>query len=168
MLSSIFGNPNAAYFSSGYSSVPSRQDSGLENSRRFRALPVYAVLLAYGRFGIGEMLARQVRLARAVSEFLDSNEGYELLAQGPDSSQHTSKGGPPFEDTHIIVLFRAKDDKVNGELTKRINSSRKMFVTGTKWNGKPACRIAVSTWKVDVERDLSLIRGVLEEALTEE
>lgn len=114
------------------------------------------------------MFARQVRLARAVSEFLHSNEGYELLAQGPESNQGVSKEEPLFQNTHMIVLFRAKDDKINGELVKRINATRKMYVSGTKWNGKPACRIAVSTWKVSVERDLQLIRGVLEEALTRE
>lgn len=136
---------------------------GLENSRRFRALPVYSVLLAYGRHGFGEIFARQVRLARAVSEFLASSEGYELLAQGPDSGNEVVNDRASFEDTHIIVLFRARDETLNDELVKRINSTRKMYVSGTKWDGRPACRIAVSTWKVDVERDLELIRGVLKQ-----
>ena len=168
MLSSIFQNPNAAYLASGPSSIASPLNTGLENSRRFRALPVYAVLLAYGRAGLAEMFTRQVRLARAVSEFLDLNERYELLAQGSTQSRQVSKDRQSYEDTHIIVLFRAKDDRVNGELVKRINSTRKMYVSGTKWDGKPACRIAVSTWKVDVERDLKLIRDVLDKALTDE
>lgn len=106
------------------------------------------------------MFARQVRLARAVSEFLDANERYELLAQGPAPIDELAKNGQPYENTHIIVLFRAKDAKVNGELVQRINSTRKMYVSGTRWEGNPACRIAVSTWKVDVERDFELIRGV--------
>ncbi len=129
---------------------------------------MYAVFLAYGRHGLGEMFARQVRLARAVSAFLDSSEGYELLPQGHNSDQNPSTGEQSFEHTHIIVLFRAKDDKVNGDLVKRINSTRKMYVSGTKWDGKPACRIAVSTWKASVERDTELIRGVLEAVLTED
>lgn len=168
MLSSIFQNPNAAYLASGPSSLPSPLNIGLENSRRFRALPVYAVLLAYGHDGLAETFARQVRLARAVSKFLGSNEGYHLLAQKSIQSQEVWKEGRSYDDTHIIVLFRAKDDKVNGELVNRINSTRKMYVSGTKWEGKPACRIALSTWKVDFERDLKLIRGVLEAALTNE
>jgi glutamate/tyrosine decarboxylase-like PLP-dependent enzyme len=166
-LSRIFQNPNAAYLDSGYSSIASPLNIGLENSRRFRALPVYAVLHAYGRDGFGEMFARQVRLARAVSNFLDSNEGYELLARGSTHKHEKSKEEEQFENTHIITLFRAKDDKVNGELVKRINSTRKMYVSGTKWEGKPACRIAVSTWKVNVEMDLKLISEVLKEALTD-
>ena len=129
-------------------------------------MPIYSVLLAYGRHGLAEMFARQVRLARAVSTFLDLNEGYELLAQTPTSNQEGVNESRGFERTHIIVLFRAKDDKINTELVKRINSTRKIYVSGTKWDGKPACRIAVSTWKVDVDRDLKLISGVLEGALT--
>lgn len=101
------------------------------------------------------MYTRQVRLARGISQFLSEHEGFELLAQGPP-------GNVAFENTHIIVMFRAKDDKTNGELVNRINRTRKMYVSGTKWSGKPACRIAISTWKVKVDRDLQLITEVLE------
>jgi glutamate/tyrosine decarboxylase-like PLP-dependent enzyme len=155
-LSSVFQNPNAAYLATGPSSTPSPSNIGLENSRRFRALPVYAVLLAYGSNGLAEMFARQVRLARGVAKYLEDSEDYELLAQGQDQ-----KGD--FSNTHIIVIFGAKDDALNQELVKKINGTRKMYVSGTKWEGKPACRVAVSTWKVDVERDVKLVQGVLDE-----
>ncbi|KAA8569455.1 hypothetical protein MFRU_004g02320 [Monilinia fructicola] len=158
-LSSVFQNPNAAYLSSGLSSIPSPLNIGLENSRRFRALPVYAVLLAYGREGLSEIFARQVRLARGVVKFLDAHAEYELLAKGRLANKDV------IDNTHIIVLFRAKNDGKNNELVKKINSARKMYVSGTKWEGKPACRIAVSTWKVDVDRDLQLIQQVLDDVI---
>jgi glutamate/tyrosine decarboxylase-like PLP-dependent enzyme len=161
-LASIFQNPNAAYLSSGPSSIQSPLNIGLENSRRFRALPVYAVLLAYGREGLGEMFARQVRLARGISAFLKSRKEYELL---PINTQHDAKEGH-FEDTQIIVIFRAIDEARNAKLVKSINATRKMYVSGTKWDGKPACRIAVSTWKVEVERDLKLVTDVLKEVVS--
>lgn len=183
---SVFQNANAAYLSIGPSSIPSPLNIGLENSRRFRALPVYSVLLAYGRNGLAEMFARQVRLARSISAFIDSSLGYELLAQGPPPapanvtpSHHYSLSSPQptgtntpierpaFEQTHIIVIFRAKDQKLNEELVKRINDTRKVYVSGTKWQGESAVRIAVSTWRVDVERDLELVRGVLQRILKE-
>jgi glutamate/tyrosine decarboxylase-like PLP-dependent enzyme len=132
---------------------------GLENSRRFRALPVYAVLLAYGREGLGEMFARQVRLARGISEFLKSSNEYELLPSNAISVAEEDR----FEDTHIVIIFRAKNERKNAELVKDINAIRKMYVSGTKWEGKPACRIAVSTWKVEVERDIQLATDVLKE-----
>jgi len=105
------------------------------------------------------MLARQVRLARGIAGFLDMHEGYDLLAQTKDSDKQA------YENTHIIVIFRAKDEKINSELVKRVNGTRKMYVSGTKWDEKPACRIAVSTWKAEVERDLKLVSGVLESVL---
>jgi glutamate/tyrosine decarboxylase-like PLP-dependent enzyme len=168
-LFSVFQNPNAAYLASGPSSIPTPLNMGLENSRRFRALPVYAVLLAYGRDELAEMFARQVRLARSIANFIHDSEGYDLLAQGPRSAINQKAVTPlsnfRFEDTHVIVIFRARDDSINAELVKRINATRKIYVSGTQWDGKPACRFAISTWKVDVERDSRLIKEVLESIL---
>ncbi|KAI6709608.1 hypothetical protein JHW43_007878 [Diplocarpon mali] len=156
-LPAIFHNPNAAYLSGGSSAIASPLNIGLENSRRFRALPVYAVLLAYGREGFAEMFARQVRLARGIAEFLSGSEDFELLPSQPSSDGN-------YADVHIIVIFRARDEAVNAELVKRVNGTNKIYVSGTKWDGKPACRIAVSTWRVDVERDLDLVKKVLRAA----
>ncbi|QSZ36740.1 hypothetical protein DSL72_006623 [Monilinia vaccinii-corymbosi] len=158
-LSSVFQNPSAAYLSSGSSSIPSPLNIGLENSRRFRALPVYAVLLAYGREGLGEIFARQVRLARGIAKFLDAHARYELLAKGKLENEDV------IENTHIIVIFRAINGSINNNLVHRINATRKLYVSGTKWEGNPACRIAVSTWKVDVDRDLQLIQEALNDVL---
>lgn len=170
-LSSIFQNPNAAYLATGPSSIPSPLNLGLENSRRFRALPVYAVLLAYGRDELAQMFARQVRLARAISKFLQDSENYELLPKtsrsGNSEQPTTLSTNTEFDGTHIIVIFRARDDAINAVLVQRINATRKMYASGTKWEGKPACRIAISTWKVDVERDSRLIKEVLESVLSE-
>ncbi|TVY43954.1 L-2,4-diaminobutyrate decarboxylase [Lachnellula subtilissima] len=155
-LSAVFQNPNAAYLAtSGPSSIPSPLNIGLENSRRFRALPVYAVLLAYGSAGLAEMFTRQVRLARGIAVYVQESAEYELLAQGEDEKGY-------YGNTHIIVIFRARDEALNRELVSKINATRKIYVSGTKWNGRPACRVAVSTWRVEVERDVELVRGVLE------
>ncbi|TAQ83149.1 hypothetical protein B7494_g8527 [Chlorociboria aeruginascens] len=151
ILSSVFQNPNAAYLSSGPSDIPSPLNIGLENSRRFRALPVYAVLLAYGREGIAQMFARQVRLARGIATFLEAHVEYELLAQERPPSEGNSTGSlPAVENIHIIVIFRAKVDAINERLVKEINATRQIYVSGTKWGGIPACRIAVRLPEVAV------------------
>jgi hypothetical protein len=56
-----------------------------------------------------------------------------------------------------------KAEKSNVELTKRINVGRKINVSGTIWEGKPAARIAASTWMINVERDLKTVTEVLAE-----
>jgi glutamate/tyrosine decarboxylase-like PLP-dependent enzyme len=182
-LFSAFQNANAAYLSTGPSSIPSPLNIGIENSRRFRALPVYAVLVAYGRSGFAEIFAQQVRLARAISNYIDHHPALELLAQGSPPSHptshfhHLSLTSPqptgtntpiersPYEHTHIIVIFRAKDERVNNGLADAMCRTRRIHVSGSSWQGKKAVRIAVSTWKVDVERDLAVVKGVVDEVL---
>ena len=152
-------NTNAAYLNTPAAEVGSRERAipsplniGIENSRRFRALPVYSTLAAYGRDGYRDMLERQIQLSRNIARFIASSPDYDLLPQG-----HA------VENTYVIVLFRAKDEDVNAELVQRINATRKIYVSGTQWDGQAAARFAVANWMVDVERDLKLITTVLQE-----
>ena len=154
----VFRNPNAAYLSSTCSehdTLASPLNVGIENSRRFRSLPVYATLMAYGRVGYRDMLIRQVRFARSVAAFVNEHPAFELLPR-PVASSHGKY-------IFIIVLFRAVDAALNHELVKRINASRRIYVSGTAWHGESASRIAVSNWQVDVERDSRTVRDVLEQ-----
>jgi hypothetical protein len=102
------------------------------------------------------MLERQIALARRIAAFIRGNEGYELL---PTSVTHC--------DIFMIVLFRATDEKLNSQLLKKINATSKIYVSGTTWDGKPACRFAVSNWQVDVERDIAIISDVLDQVWRE-
>ncbi|KAK3378104.1 pyridoxal phosphate-dependent transferase [Podospora didyma] len=156
ILSKVFQNPNAVYLSTGPgTNIYSPLNIGIENSRRFRALPVYAVLLSEGRDGMADMFARQVLLARAIAAFIRGSLQFEWLP-AEDAS---------LESTHIIVLFRARDPTLNDVLVDRINKTRKMFVSRTKWKGQKAVRIAVASWRVDVQRDLAVIKEVLTEII---
>lgn len=145
-------NPNAAYLSgSSQSEIASPLNVGLENSRRFRALPAYAVLLNQGRQGFRDLIAQMVRLSRKLAAFLRDSEHYELLP--------SEEAG--LDEVFIIVLFRAKDASLNERLVDEINSTRQMYVSGTKWRGEKAVRVAVSNWKVDVERDYRVVTSIL-------
>ncbi|EPE02166.1 pyridoxal-dependent decarboxylase [Ophiostoma piceae UAMH 11346] len=155
----VFQNANAAYLggpssssSSSFPAIPSPMNMGIENSRRFRALPIYAVLLSEGRLGLSTMVSRMVRLARGVHEILAKIPGYETL------------GGDSIEDTYIGVLFWAKDDTVNANLASRINASREIYVSPTAWAGHSACRVAVSSWRV-AQGDLQIVERVLRRAV---
>ncbi|KJZ79524.1 hypothetical protein HIM_00993 [Hirsutella minnesotensis 3608] len=151
-LQSVFRNPNAAYLSSGSGAdIPSPLNIGLENSRRFRALPVYAALMSEGYAGFERIVSNMVRLAQRLAAFIRDSSDYELL---------------PSQDLRIdcifiIVLFRAKDQALNEKLVHRINETRQMYVSGTAWKGQKAVRIAVSNWRVDVERDYRVVTAIL-------
>ena len=131
--------------------VPSPLNIGLENSRRFRALPAYAVLRSEGRPGIAQLLSNMTTLTRRIADFLRDSPHYQLL---PDEDV-------PVEAIFMIVLFRAKDGDLNDQLVDRINQTRQMYVSGTVWKGQKAVRIAVSNWKVDVDRDFAVVRDIL-------
>ncbi|KAL4725418.1 hypothetical protein ACLX1H_007566 [Fusarium chlamydosporum] len=151
ILQSVFTNPNAAYLSGGASVIPSPLNIGLENSRRFRALPAYAVLLSEGRPGMASMIGNMVTLSRRIAAFLGDSEYYELL---PD-------GGADLDEVFMIVLFRAKDAQLNENLVQKINETRQMYVSGTSWKGDKAVRVAISNWMVDVERDFKVVTSIL-------
>lgn len=160
VMKAVFQNPNAAYLTtgSGSATIPSALNLGIENSRRFRALPVYSTLLAYGRKGYRGMLERQVRLARAVATAILKHPAFDLLGY----TEIETDDHKVIENVFIIVLFRAKDEELNNELARKINSYSRIYVSSSKWEGRPAARIAVSNWRVDVERDLKIILEVLE------
>lgn len=151
-LTSVCQNPNAAYLATGETSdIQSPLNIGIENSRRFRALPVYAVLLSEGRDRIGAMFARMVRLARGIAEAVAASPDYTLL---PDEAGST-------DGIHICVLFRAKEDSLNEVLVETINKEGVWYVSGTKWKGQTAVRVAIANWRVNVPSDLETVRYYL-------
>ncbi|KAF7593505.1 hypothetical protein BBP40_011416 [Aspergillus hancockii] len=153
----VFQNANAAYLtgnSNGSPSIPSPLNIGLENSRRFRALPVYASLVAYGKIGYQSMLKEQIRLARMISGWLFDHPGYNALPEAESREEL-------MDQTFMIVLLSAKEDDLNRNLAARINETSKIFVSGTSWQDRPACRIAISNWRVDVNKDFELVTSVL-------
>ncbi len=185
MLRSVFKNANAAYLASS-SSPPSSSSSsssapvvavvesplnlGIENSRRFRALPVYAALLSEGRAGIAAMLARMVRLARRIAAVIRESEHYALLPEEEAEAEAAGDGdgdGDRDGDINIVVLFRARDDALNEALADRIRATGQWYVSGTSWRGRTACRVAVASWRAgagasgDEDDDAELVRRSL-------
>ncbi|KAJ6551603.1 pyridoxal phosphate-dependent transferase [Mycena capillaripes] len=136
--------------------IPSAHNLGIENSRRLRALPVYASLVAYGRIWHRTLLERQIELARSIAAFILASNSYELL---PVNTGLT--------DIYMIVLFRARSPTLNAELVSKLNASRIIYVSGTRWDDAPATRLAVSTWRVDAERDTARVVAELEKAARE-
>lgn len=152
-----FMNGNAAYLSSGpgSDSVQSPLNIGIENSRRFRALPVYHTLSAYGRRGYCDMLVRQIELARRLAAWIWDHPKYDLLPQSERKESALAK-------VFMIVLFRAKDSAVNQRLVKSIKETRKIYVSGTSWDDQPAARIAVSNWQVAPDTDAEVVEAILD------
>nr|ACZ81469.1 AN11g04720 [Kwoniella heveanensis] len=154
--------------------VPSPLYVGIENSRRFRALPLLASLLSLGKEGYRDIVTRNILFARKVATFINESPHYELLNPSPRASVGDQKttsedsGGLDIIPSNI-VLFRGSSTSPyppsspgsSTELTKAINDTRLLYVSATKWRGEGAVRIAVSNYLTDEARDLDIVLGVL-------
>lgn len=137
MAQRVFENPGASYLTGGGGSdIPSPLNIGIENSRRFRALPVYANLTHFGLEGYQRMLKKQVELARGVARFIQQHPKFELLPPSEAVEKQLA-------NTFMIVCFRHKDDLSNKKLAQEIKNTKKIYASGTTWDGQPAVRLAV-------------------------
>ncbi len=127
-----------------------------ENSRRARALAVWATLRAYGRDGHRAMVERHLRLARHLAERVDTMPELERLAEVPLN----------------IVCFRARPagvaeehlDELNRELGEALLRDGRVFAGTTVYDGKVAFRPAIVNWQT-TEADVELLIDVLLELL---
>jgi glutamate/tyrosine decarboxylase-like PLP-dependent enzyme len=134
--------------------VPSPLNVGIENSRRFRALPLYASLLSLGRQGYRAIIERNVAVADRIRAWMASPEGIRFYTVLNPPALSTTDSLPL-----NIVLFRGSADLApacpwhpdrsgaGSALTEAINDGRQIYVSPTiAWDGRGACRIAVSNW----------------------
>jgi glutamate/tyrosine decarboxylase-like PLP-dependent enzyme len=137
----VFQNMGAAYLGA-ISDNPEFVHLTPENSRRFRALPAWFTLLAYGREGHAEIVSRNVNLARGLGEKIESSSDFKLLAP-----------------VRLNVVCFTLKNPVQTEITallERIREDGKIFLTPTNYKGTPAIRAAFSNWRT-VPSDLELI-----------
>jgi glutamate/tyrosine decarboxylase-like PLP-dependent enzyme len=161
LATSVLQNPGAAYLASAAdnsSSIVSPLNIGIENSRRFRALPLYASLRTYGKNGYRDMLERQIAMARRVAAWVLAHEAYELL---PSKRLGTQASKNSLDDIFMVVLFRARDGHLNNRLVDLINNSGEIYLSGTSWDGAKAARIAVANWQIDKEKHGVVVERVL-------
>lgn len=94
--------------------------------------------------------------------------GFEVLT--PPYQLESSEAD--FKMLNIVLFAPSKSAPVrfqgeNGsvELKRKINESQEVYVTGTKWRGRGAIRIAVSNWGTEVVRDFNILVKVLERVM---
>ncbi len=114
-----------------------------EESRRARAVPLYAALSSLGRRGLVEMIERNCRQARRFGEALHA-AGFDVLNEIVLNQVLVSFGTP--EQTLATIAAIQQDGTC--------------WCGGTIWQGRTAMRISVSNWSTtdeDVERSIDAI-----------
>lgn len=138
----------------------------VENSRRFRALPVYASLICLGKSGYAEIFQRNVEFARRVETWMregGGRKGYDVLLP---------QGGSNFKTMNIVLFApsssapeRYQGPQGSVALGKAINQSKECYVTPSRWRGRGALRLAVSNWATSLDDDYLIVIKVLEGAM---
>ncbi|SDF32911.1 Glutamate or tyrosine decarboxylase [Dyadobacter soli] len=143
---STFQNSNAPYLGD-----PSENFSYLnflpENSRRFRALPAWFSLTAYGRNGFEWIVQNSIDRAREFENYIESSGHFELLA--------------PVRLN--VVCFRLKTGTERMcVFLDQLNRRGKVFMTPTLLSGEPAMRAAFVNYRTEKEDILIAIREMEE------
>ncbi|NQZ86618.1 MAG: aspartate aminotransferase family protein [Colwellia sp.] len=122
---------------------------GIENSRRFRAFPVWATLMFYGKEGIKDQINRNVDQAKQLAEWIDESTDYILVK--------------PCELN--VVLFKPNQENLgltSQECMDKLNKSGQVFLTPGSWQGEAIIRAALSNWAT-TDDDIKLVIKTLSE-----
>lgn len=138
----VFQN-NAAYLG-GSIENPEFFDLTPENSRRFRALPAWFTLKAYGKSGYQNLIEQNVELAKSLGDKIHNSQEFKILS--------------PVRLN--VVCFSLNKESITTETMNKfltsLNQQGNVFMTPTFYNGVPAIRAAFSNWRTE-EKDLDII-----------
>ncbi len=113
-----------------------------ENSRRFRALPAWFTLMAYGRDGYREIVTRNCQIAEEIGKRIDASSEFRLLA--------------PVRMNGIVFTL-AGDDVTHGQIQaylQAVQAGGVLYMTPTEYFAAPAIRISVTNWRT-TEHDIA-------------
>jgi aromatic-L-amino-acid/L-tryptophan decarboxylase len=108
---------------------------GVEQTRPFRALPVWAAIAARGREGVAADVAACTRAARTLADLVQDAPDLDLAA--PVETSITAFRYSP------AGLGPAAADRVNAALPAAVQARGRVFATGTTLEGRPVLRACI-------------------------
>ncbi|WP_454829287.1 pyridoxal phosphate-dependent decarboxylase family protein [Paraburkholderia xenovorans] len=139
-------NSDAVYLSGAHDA---QKNLNLEFSRRARGIPIWAALRSLGRSGVQEMVDRHCAQASRIAEGLRA-AGFEVVNRVVLNQ----------------VLVRANTDAQTVAIREAAQASGETWFGQTVWQGRPAFRISVSSWRTEdthVDQLVALLARLLAE-----
>ena len=122
-------NSDAAYATA---SRDAQKNLTLEFSRRARGVAIWAALASLGRDGLRELIDRHIRQAGELAETLRAG-GYQVLNRVVLNQ----------------VLVRGDSDEQTAAIREAAQNSGEVWFGPTVWQGRPAFRLSVSSWRTE-------------------
>jgi glutamate/tyrosine decarboxylase-like PLP-dependent enzyme len=120
-----------------------------EESRRGRAVPVYAALRSLGRDGLSDLVDRCCRLAQRMADRLRTHQAIRIL------------NDVVLNQVLVRVDRGAADaDALTRAVIARVQEDGTCWLGGTTWHGLVAIRVSVSNWSTtedDIDRSADAI-----------
>lgn len=142
-----------AYLDVDGGGFPHYLNRALEGSQRYRALPVWMTLMAYGAAGVRQIVRDNCGQAARLGRWIEASDRFELLT-------------PVILN---VVCFRARPpaeldaDVFNGDLLDALNAAGEVFMTPGAYEGKGGIRAAFSNWMTR-EEDVVRIMAALDDS----
>jgi glutamate/tyrosine decarboxylase-like PLP-dependent enzyme len=128
-------------------------DHGLELSRRFRALKLWATLRFHGARRIAAAIGEDIRLAAQLAGLVADADDFELLA-GPGLSICCFRHAPPHLEEPAL-------DAHNERVLQALQRDGRVYLSNATIDGRFALRACITnyrTTRADVERVLTVVR----------
>lgn len=119
-----------------------------ENSRRFRALPAWFSLMAYGKDGFRWIVENNITCANSFGDYLNKSPDFVLIA--------------PVRLN--VVCFQLKDEEKTSVFLDIFNKRGRVFMTPTVLNGSMCIRAAFVNFRTS-DKDIAIAIHELEETL---
>lgn len=128
-----------AVYSSG--TATAQKNLTLEFSRRARGIPVWAILRTLGRNGVAEMVERHCAQAMQLAETLRA-EGFDVI-------------------NRVVLnqlIVRGRNDDETRAIQSAAHESGEVWFGMSSWDGKPAFRLSISSWRTTDEDIARLVK----------
>jgi aromatic-L-amino-acid/L-tryptophan decarboxylase len=128
-------------------------DHGLELSRRFRALKLWATLRLHGARRLAAAIGEDIRLAAHLAELVEAADDFELLA-GPGLSICCFRHAPRDVDERAL-------DAHNERILQTLQRDGRVYLSNATVDGRFALRACITNFRTtrgDVERVLTVVR----------